>query len=127
MRFGLAGALIALMLCTMSLSASVVAETAAVSTPETLATSTALNVMRSGGTAADAAVAAAFTLSVLRPGTAGIGGGGTALYFDAATEDVWALDFRPAAPNAAYVEGERREAVTPLAVPGFPAGLGALH
>lgn len=118
---------IAIVLCAAQVSASVVAEKAAVSSPETWSTSAGLRVMRAGGTAADAAVAVAFTLSVIRPGTVGVGGGGTALYFDAATGEVWALDFRPAVPNPAYLEGKPPENAPPLAVPGFVAGLGELH
>jgi gamma-glutamyltranspeptidase / glutathione hydrolase len=106
---------------------TVVAESAAVSTSEKLATSVGLSVLRDGGSAADAAVAIAFALSVLRPDAAGVGGGGALLYFDAQTGEVWALDFRMRAPNPAYVEGATRREGPTFGVPGFVAGLEELH
>ena len=116
-----------LLLLTGSLEGATIAENAAVSTPERLATTAGLNVLRSGGTAADAAVTIGFTLAVLRPGSAGLLGGGTALYYDAATGEVWALDFRPGIANPRYVERPASEVTSRLAIPGLPAGLGELH
>jgi gamma-glutamyltranspeptidase / glutathione hydrolase len=106
---------------------TVVAETAAVSTSEKLTTSIGLSILRDGGSAADAAVAISFALSVLRPDAAGLGGGGALLYFDAPSGEVWALDFRMRAPNPAYVEGVTRVEGSTFAVPGFAPGLGELH
>lgn len=106
---------------------AVLAEHAAVSSPERLATMTGLRILRQEGNAADAAVAVAFMLSVLRPEAAGIGGGGTALYFNAPTGDVWALDFRPELPNPAYLEGAVLDNALSLGVPGFVAGFEELH
>lgn len=103
------------------------AENAAVSSPERLATAAGLNILREGGTAADAAVAIAFSLAVLRPESAGLLGGGTAIYFDAPSGEVWALDFRQELPNPTYVEGGAPENALRLAVPGLPRGLRDLH
>ncbi len=108
-------------------SGAVYAENAAVVSPERIATSAGLNILREGGTAADAAIAIAFTLTVLRPDTASVFGGGTALYFDATGGEVWALDFRQALPNTTYVAGTGTDEAVPLAVPGLPAGLSNLH
>src|SRR5512137_2316349 len=58
-------------------------------------------VLRAGGNAADAAVAAAFALSVVEPQSSGIGGGGLALVYVAREDRVHALDFRETAPAAA--------------------------
>ena len=53
--------------------------------PEPLAAKAGLEVLRAGGNAVDAAVAAAFTQGVTNPPLCGIGGGGCMNYFDAAT------------------------------------------
>jgi gamma-glutamyltranspeptidase / glutathione hydrolase len=58
-----------------------------------------LEVLDGGGNAVDAAVAATFALSVARPQSCGIGGGGFLVYRGADGETA-ALDFREAAPDA---------------------------
>ncbi|RXZ71776.1 gamma-glutamyltransferase [Agromyces albus] len=57
-----------------------------------------LEVLREGGNAADAAVATAAALGVTEPYSAGIGGGGYFVYFDAATGEVTTIDGRETAP-----------------------------
>ena len=57
-----------------------------------------LEVLRKGGNAADAAVATAAALGVTEPYSAGIGGGGYFVYFDAATGEVTTIDGRETAP-----------------------------
>jgi gamma-glutamyltranspeptidase/glutathione hydrolase len=64
------------------------------------ATQAGLQVLRAGGTAADAAVAVAATLGVSDPFVAGIGGGGYFVYYDAATHRVYTIDGRETAPAA---------------------------
>jgi gamma-glutamyltranspeptidase/glutathione hydrolase len=59
-----------------------------------------LEVLRRGGTAADAAVAVASTLGVTDPYVAGIGGGGYFVYYDARTRTVYTIDGRETAPAA---------------------------
>ncbi|MGK5740314.1 gamma-glutamyltransferase [Micromonospora sp. URMC 103] len=70
----------------------------AVSTVDPTATAVGLDVLRRGGTAVDAAVAAAATLGVTEPFSAGIGGGGFFVYYDARTRKVHTIDGREAAP-----------------------------
>lgn len=55
-----------------------------------------------GGNIIDAAVAASFSISVERPQSTGIGGGGFLLYREAATGKVYAVDFRERAPARAH-------------------------
>ena len=55
----------------------------AVSTVDPEASAAAIDVLRHGGNAVDAAVAAAATLGVTEPYSAGIGGGGYFVYYDA--------------------------------------------
>jgi gamma-glutamyltranspeptidase/glutathione hydrolase len=63
-------------------------------------TQAGLDVLRNGGTAADAAVAVAATLGVTDPYVAGIGGGSYLVYYDARTHRVSTIDGRETAPGA---------------------------
>lgn len=105
-------------------------------TEEAHATRVAVKVLRAGGNAVDAVVAAAFALAVTYPEAGNIGGGGFMIAFDPEGDGLWALDFRETAPAAAYAEmyldlAARRKTDAnefgPLAagVPGTPAGLHA--
>jgi gamma-glutamyltranspeptidase/glutathione hydrolase len=92
------------LLLALALSASAVSYRGAVATGHPLASEAAAEVLRRGGNAADAAVAAAFVLSVVEPQSSGIGGGGFALVHDARTGRTVALDFREVAPAAASAD-----------------------
>jgi gamma-glutamyltranspeptidase/glutathione hydrolase len=70
----------------------------AVSTVDPEASAAAIEVLRNGGNAADAAVAAAATLGVTEPYSAGIGGGGYFVFYDAKTGNVGTIDGRETAP-----------------------------
>lgn len=70
----------------------------AVSTVDPEASAAAIAVLRKGGNAVDAAVAAAATLGITEPYSAGIGGGGYFVYYDAASGKVSTLDGRETAP-----------------------------
>ena len=70
----------------------------AVSTVDPEASAAAIEVLRKGGNAADAAVAAAATLGVTEPYSAGIGGGGYFVFYDAKTGKVGTIDGRETAP-----------------------------
>jgi gamma-glutamyltranspeptidase/glutathione hydrolase len=72
----------------------------AVSTVDPEASAAAIEVLRKGGNAADAAVAAAATLGVTEPYSAGIGGGGYFVYYDAKSGKVGTIDGRETAPAA---------------------------
>ena len=67
-------------------------------TPES--TEAGLDVLRKGGTAADAAVAVAATLGVTDPYVAGVGGGGYFVHYDARTGRVSTIDGRETTPAA---------------------------
>jgi gamma-glutamyltranspeptidase/glutathione hydrolase len=102
-----------------------------------------LRVLREGGTAADAAVAAVLVCCVAETIFTGLGGGGFATYFDAATGEVTCLDFFVAVPGT---DGDREPGPmisvdvffgglpqvysiggASVAVPGVPAGCGEVH
>jgi gamma-glutamyltranspeptidase/glutathione hydrolase len=70
-------------------------------TANPLATRAACEVLRDGGTAADALVAAQAVLGLVEPQSSGVGGGGFLLYYDAASGSVEAYDGRETAPAAA--------------------------
>ena len=72
----------------------------AVSSVDPTATAVGIEVLRRGGNAVDAAVAAAATLGVTEPFSAGVGGGGFFVYYDAHTRRVHTIDGREAAPRA---------------------------
>ncbi|MDR6435027.1 gamma-glutamyltranspeptidase/glutathione hydrolase [Paenarthrobacter nicotinovorans] len=68
------------------------------STVDPEASAAAIEVLKKGGNAADAAVAAAATLGVTEPYSAGIGGGGYFVFYDAKTKQVGTIDGRETAP-----------------------------
>jgi gamma-glutamyltranspeptidase/glutathione hydrolase len=100
----------------------------AVATVDADATRVGLDVLRKGGNAVDAAVAAAATLGVTEPFSAGIGGGGFFVYYDATSEQVHTIDGRETAPQAmgpnSFGDLAFNDAVTSglsVGVPGTPA------
>ncbi|WP_029449877.1 gamma-glutamyltransferase family protein [Corynebacterium nuruki] len=113
----------------------------AVSTANPLSTKAACDVLRDGGTAADALVTAQFVLGLVEPQASGVGGGGYILYNDAKTGKLTSIDGRETAPVAAtgtylsQISREDTSAPTPdarrsgrsIGVPGAVAALGELH
>ncbi|MFC7550872.1 gamma-glutamyltransferase [Plantactinospora sp. GCM10030261] len=73
----------------------------AVATVDAEATRVGLEVLRRGGNAVDAAVASAAVLGVTEPFSAGVGGGGFFVHYDARTGRVSTLDGRETAPATA--------------------------
>jgi gamma-glutamyltranspeptidase / glutathione hydrolase len=71
----------------------------AVSTVDPTATAAGLDMLRHGGNAVDAAVAAAATLGVTEPYSSGIGGGGFMLIYLARSDEVVVIDGREDAPD----------------------------
>jgi gamma-glutamyltranspeptidase / glutathione hydrolase len=71
----------------------------AVASVDADATDVGLSVLRRGGNAVDAAVATAAALGVTEPYSAGIGGGGYFVYYDAKTRKVQTIDGRETAPS----------------------------
>ncbi len=64
-----------------------------------LASEAGIQMLKEGGNAFDAAVAASFAISVLRPQSSGLGGGGFALLYDKKDGAIHAYDFRERAPE----------------------------
>lgn len=65
------------------------------------ASKTAAQILKQGGNAIDAAVAAAFVLGLTEPASSGIGGGGFALIYNKSKKQLTAYDGRETAPNSA--------------------------
>ncbi len=112
-----------------------------VATANPLATQAACEVLRDGGTAADALVTAQAVLGLVEPQASGLGGGGFLLYFDAASGRLQAYDGREIAPAAAtenylrWVSGSDRTEPKPnarasgrsIGVPGIVRMLTDVH
>lgn len=75
--------------------------TVAVASAHPLATQAGINVLNDGGNAFDAAIAVAASLGVVEPYSAGLGGGGFWLLYDASQSDYRFVDAREKAPAAA--------------------------
>ena len=70
-------------------------------TANPLATKAGCDVLRAGGSAADAAVAVQMVLGLVEPQSSGLGGGAFVVHYDAATKTVQTYDGRETAPAAA--------------------------
>ncbi len=81
--------------------AGVVAHDFMIATANPLASLAGRDVLAEGGSAADAAIAAQMVLNLVEPQSSGIGGGGFALYWDAALTHLTSFDGRETAPAAA--------------------------
>ncbi|WP_329125125.1 gamma-glutamyltransferase [Streptomyces sp. NBC_01465] len=73
----------------------------AVSSVDADASAAGIEVLRKGGNAVDAAVATAAALGVTEPYSAGVGGGGYFVYYDAKSRKVHTIDGRETAPLSA--------------------------
>jgi gamma-glutamyltranspeptidase / glutathione hydrolase len=120
-----------------------VGKEAMAATADPRATDAALSILKAGGNAVDAAIAAAFAISVVEPFSAGIGGGGFAVVHLEPREGrpaaMRALDFREKAPRAATRDmfldpatgkvkpGLSVDGHLSVGVPGTVAGLHELH
>jgi len=126
-------------LLTSCRSAPLRAEHAMVAAANPLAARAGFEVLRAGGSAADAAVAIQAVLGLVEPQSSGLGGGAFILYYDAHTRVVTAYAGRETAPAGAAPDmflGEDRHPFSyPVAVlsgrstgvPGAVAALGLLQ
>src|SRR5512141_762078 len=85
-----------------------------VAASQPLAVAAGLQILSQGGNAADAAVAVAAALNVTEPTSTGIGGDMFALYFDARTQQISALNGSGRAPASLTLERLKREGFSEL-------------
>jgi gamma-glutamyltranspeptidase / glutathione hydrolase len=84
-----------------SARAAVTAKSHMVAAANPHAVEAGLEMLREGGSAADAAIAVQLVLNLVEPQSSGIGGGGFVLYWNAATKKLETYDGRETAPAAA--------------------------
>lgn len=110
----------------------------AVAADHPLASQAGADVLAQGGSVIDAAVATSLALSVVRPESSGLGGGGFLVFWNAETQTATAWDYRERAPLKSsammYVEARERGLIEPsvhgilaAAVPGEIPGLWEMH
>lgn len=117
--------------------APIQARNGAAATIQPLATQAALDVLKAGGSAADAAIAANAMLGLVEPTGNGIGGDIFVLVWDPETREVYGLESSGAAPMSLDLETLRENLTedgtipphgpVPVTVPGAVAGWQALH
>ena len=101
-----------------------------VATSQRHASEAGVEILRAGGNAADAAVAAAAALNLTEPTSTGLGGDMFALYYDARTGQVTAINGSGRAPAALTIDLLRKQGLDPwtpyhahtVTVPGACAG-----
>lgn len=113
----------------------VVSEYGIVAATHTLASQAGAEVLRRGGSAVDAAIAANAVLGVTEPMMNGIGGDLFAIYWDAKSGKLYGLNSSGWAPQALTLDHMKAKGVTEIpldsidsvTVPGAVAGWNALH
>lgn len=85
-----------------------------VAASQPLAVAAGLELLRAGGSAADAAIAVAAALNVTEPTSTGLGGDAFALYYQASTRQVHALNGSGRAPAALTLERLQKEGLSQL-------------
>ena len=119
---------------------SVVAPNGAAATAHPLATQTALDVLKAGGSAVDAAIAANAMLGLVEPTGNGIGGDLFAIVWDPETEQLYGYNGSGRSPQGATLDDMQAKAdefmqgeeippfgAAPVTVPGTVDGWYALH
>ena len=91
-----------------------------VATSQPLAVAAGLEVLSRGGNAADAAVATAAALNVTEPTSTGLGGDCFALFYQASTGQVSALNGSGGAPKSLSIERLRKEGLAGNLPPFHP-------
>ncbi|MGE3841342.1 MAG: gamma-glutamyltransferase [Vicinamibacterales bacterium] len=105
-------------------TAPVRAESGMVASAHALASDAGLSILRAGGNAVDAAVAAAFAIAVVEPQASGLGGEGLMVIYRADRRQAVAIDYRSVLPGAAHYESRLPQTGhAAVAVPGTVAGL----
>jgi gamma-glutamyltranspeptidase / glutathione hydrolase len=94
-----------------------------VSSADPRATEAGQEMLRAGGSAADATMAMMLALTVVEPQSSGIGGGGLILYHDAKTGKIATIDGREKAPASARPDQFMSDGKPTGFMQAFPGGL----
>src|SRR5262249_55139336 len=125
--------------CTTAPPAPDLPKTFMVSTAHPLATEAGIEILREGGSAVDAAIAAQAVLTLVEPQSTGIGGGAFLLDWDKASGNLISYDGRETAPRSARPDmflkpdgspmgyWEAAKSGRAVGIPGVVAMLGLAH
>ena len=113
----------------------VIATNGMAATSHPLATQTAINVLKDGGNAIDAAIAANAVLGLVEPTGCGIGGDLFAIVWDAESKKLYGLNSSGPSPMAMNIDFIKEKGLDrmpaygplPVTVPGAVAGWASLH
>lgn len=113
----------------------VIAQNAMVATSQPLATQVGLEILRQGGNAIDAAIAANAMLGLVEPTGSGIGGDLFAIVWDAKTQRLYGLNASGRSPQSLSLEHFKQQGLVkipshgplPVSVPGAVDGWFELH
>lgn len=113
----------------------VIAKHGMVATSQPLATQVALDILKQGGNAVDAAIAANAMLGLVEPTGCGIGGDLFAIVWDAKTQQLYGLNASGRSPKSLTLEYFKEQGIThipalgplPVSVPGCVDGWFELH
>ncbi len=113
-----------LALVALAFAQPVLAKGGVTSAADPRATAAGQEILRAGGSAADAAMAMMLVLTVVEPQSSGIGGGGFFVFHDAKTGKIVTIDGREKAPAAARAERFLGKDGKPLPfIQAWPGGL----
>ncbi|MGB3619342.1 MAG: gamma-glutamyltransferase [Catalinimonas sp.] len=113
----------------------VIAKDGMVCTSHPLATQVGLDILKAGGSAVDAAIAANATLGLMEPTGCGVGGDLFAIVWDAKTEKLYGLNASGRSPQSLTLDYFKKKGLThipatgplPVSVPGCVDGWFELH
>ncbi|MDX2250417.1 MAG: gamma-glutamyltransferase [Bacteroidia bacterium] len=113
----------------------VIARNGMAATSQPLATQVAIDILKAGGTAVDAAIAANATLGLMEPTGCGVGGDLFAIVWDAKTQQLYGLNASGRSPQSLTLQYFKDNAITsipphgplPVSVPGCVDGWFELH
>lgn len=120
---------------TFATRSEVIAQNGVVATSHPLATQIGLDILKAGGNAIDAAIAANAALGLMEPTGSGIGGDLFAIVWDAKTKKLYGLNASGRSPKSLNLEYFEKKGMTripsfgplPLSVPGCVDGWFELH
>jgi len=120
---------------TFATRSEVIAQNGMAATSHPLATQVALDILKKGGTAIDAAIAANAVIGLVEPTGSGVGGDLFAIVWDAKSQKLYGLNASGRSPKSLTLDYFKKEGIThipsrgplPVSVPGCVDGWFELH